>query len=60
MKYRFSLVQLRNLTLRQQRERAEWEDAYRHAVKREAFIHHAVRVIMCALVAVAILAILFG
>ena len=61
MKYnRFSLAQLRHLTLRQQRERAEWEDAYRRAVKREAFVHHALRVITCALVATAILAILLG
>jgi hypothetical protein len=60
MRYKLSLAQRRHLTFREQRERDEWEEAYRRAVRRETFMHYTVRAIACALVSVTILALLFG
>jgi hypothetical protein len=60
MRYNLSLAQRRHLTLHEQRERDEWEEAYRRAVRREAFMHYTVDAIVCALVGVTILALLFG
>jgi hypothetical protein len=53
-------VQLRHLTLCEQRKRDEWEEAYRSAVKRETLMLYAVRAIASALVGVTILALLLG
>jgi hypothetical protein len=60
MRYKPSLAQLRHLTLREQRQRDEWEEAYRSAVKRETLMLYAVRAIASALVGVTILALLLG
>ena len=47
MRYKLSLAQRRHLTLREQRERDEWEEAYRRAVRRETFMHYTVDAIVC-------------
>jgi hypothetical protein len=60
MRYKPSLAQFRHLTLREQRARDEWEKAYRSAVKRETFMRYPVRATTCALLGVAILALLLG
>jgi hypothetical protein len=59
MRHRFSLAELRHRSLREYRQRAEWEDDYRRAFKRDVFIHHAVRVTAWAIVSFTILILLF-